>query len=302
MDDYNTARKICEKVYNDMCDKLQKSDVITTLSLCNHGLESLKKECDRDRYSVFLPPSVCLNNIISNFIGQDPILPGDVVKITLGVKIGDSIYIHGDTFTRLKDECHEHCLTALKKIVSKVKKAMIVGNTTDDVKITMEKYASLNNIQFVENCTSYEHYNGMLKSNASKYIIANYVKYYDDDDTLIHLNDCFEFEKGEVYTIVLNVYSGDFDKFQVNTGDQVHLAYINQERYNLKLKSSREFYSNAKKKYTHNVFRLDEYTSVAKYKVGIKECIENGILEPLYIETIQSGIVVYSKIFTIMIQ
>jgi hypothetical protein len=300
MEDYNTGKKICEKIYTVMCNKLRDSETMTTLELANYGLERLQKECN-ERCTVAVPPNVCLNNVISNYIGQDTITSEHVVKITLGVRVGESIYIHGDTFTKSTEGIHDVCTKALDKIASKVKKKMVAENTTDDVRIVMEKYASLNNVQMVENCTSYEHHDGMIKGINSKYIIANYVKYYDDDDIVYHPNDCFDLEKGEVYTVVLNVYSNDTNKFQVNTGDQVHLGYINKERYNLKLKSSREFYSVAKRKHGHDAFRLDAYMNVPKFKVGIKECIDNGILEPMYIETAPKDVIVYSKIFTVMI-
>jgi hypothetical protein len=131
--------------------------------------------------------------------------------------------------------------------------------------------------------------------------MLNHQKYYDEEDNLVgEENICFEFEKDEVYNINLTIIPEKQENVLKQLCDP-HILRFNDLFYNLKLKSSREFTSIAKKQHSNNAFYSSEYTASAKWRMGIKECYENGILDKYDVLCTKSKENVYHLKFTIVV-
>jgi methionine aminopeptidase len=290
-------QSILQKVYDTTTAFIKPG--MTSMEIANYAKETLEQYIHSHAQDVTIGfvPTVSIDSTVAHSIGVQIVSESSIVKIDMGVYYQDKLYILGDTFVIKPSETDKRIMASLAKIKKHIGKRMRVGHTNDDIRMYIEGECALANTLCVENTISYEHKNGCFRDVDSKYIICNYRKYYDDQDILMHPNDCFDLEKGERYTINLSVYDDEFGNAQTKTSDQVHVGFLNNSRYNLKLKSSREFYSKSLKTYKHGVFRLDGHST--REKVGIRECIDNGLLEPLYIDEMPSKIPVYSKKFTL---
>jgi methionine aminopeptidase len=182
------------------------------------------------------------------------------------------------------------------------------GETNDEIRKYIESYCSMNNCFPLENCISYQHMQvndeSHIKHNESKYMICNYKKYYMEDDTLFQENLCFEFEQGEVYHINLTIVPNDNNSDIEHVFKEIHSPHIyrcNEYYYALKLKSSRDFFSEVKNKHFNNAFILSDYTKNVRGRMGFKECYENGVIEEYPIYYNKSEIPIYHKKFTVVV-
>jgi methionine aminopeptidase len=180
---------------------------------------------------------------------------------------------------------------------------MKTGMTNDDIKMRIESKCTNMECFPIENCTSYQH--NTQPEDELKYIILNFKKYYDDDDNLVvNPNICFDIEEGDIYTINLTIIPNneDTDSEHVYTyNTDAHIMKYNEFFYNLKLKASREFCSMIKTKHGNNAFNCVEYRKNPKYRMGIRESLDAGILEEYPILYSKDKLPVYHKKFTIIV-
>jgi methionine aminopeptidase len=318
---YNTSAKICGIVIKEIFAKIRSGEMLNVRELCDYGDNRIQEECNsiykRETIKgVAFSTSISLNDCVGYYIYEDgiheynTIKPGDIVKVELGVNISGCIANLGETMIYTNDESEENVnkkyLDLLNELQTDVQKLLIPGNINDDVKIIIESKCTQRGCFPVENTTSYQHLDGQLQTFESKYMITNYQKYYDDDDDLVLQNVCFEFEKGDVYTINLVVVPNDIEKDDETVHNYIekhdpHIYRFNDQYYGLRLKMSREFFSKAKPKHNTNAFNLLPYKTNFKYKVGIKECYENGILESYPILYTKDKYPVFHKKFTVIV-
>ena len=318
---YNVAAKICGKVYNILKEKILSGEILYVSTLQILGNETIEKECKQvykqlKNKGIAFPISISLNNCVGNYIyenGSDEyniIKNGDVVKIELGVNIDGCIAMLGETIIyneNDKDENKENTkyIEFLNKLQKDIVKIIKHGETNDEIKIYIESKCTESGCFPVENTISYQHFDSKLSTDSSKYIITNYKKYYDDEDLLISKeNLCFEFEKGEVYTINLTIIQNNSEnetEHNYTEPHQPHIYRFNEYFYNLKLASSKSFCSVIHEQYQKNAFDCVPYKNQLKYKLGIKESISKGILiqYPVYYSKDQS--IVFHKKFTIVV-
>lgn len=313
-DYYSSALKICKTVIDELFLKIKSSEILYLKDLHLYGNTRLLEECKlkNEKISkIAFPTSISLNNCVGNYLYEpnQQILPGDIVKIQLGVNVNNCIVHVGETICyKEKNQEHEKYLLLLNELENKIKKTMISGNINDDIKILIESECTKYDCFPVENTISYQHLDGQEFTDESKYIITNYKKYYDNDDYLIvPQNTCFEFEKDEVYTVKLviipnNLDNSDETDHKYIKNEKSHIYRFNDTFYDLKLKMSREFVSNAKREHGTNAFNALEYQLNGKSRVAIKQCYESGILESYPIMCSKDGLNVYHKIFTIRIK
>lgn len=318
---YNTSAKICGIVIKEIFAKIRSGEMLNVRDLCDYGDNRIQEECNRiykreTIKGIAFATSISLNDCVGYYIYENgideynTIKPGDIVKVELGVNISGCIANLGETMIYTNDESEENVnkkyLDLLNELQTDVQKLLIPGNINDDVKIIIESKCTQRGCFPVENTTSYQHLDGQLQTFESKYMITNYQKYYDDDDDLVLQNICFEFEKGDVYTINLVVVPNDTEKDDETVHNYIekhdpHIYRFNDQYYGLRLKMSREFFSKAKPKHNTNAFNLLPYKTNFKYKVGIKECYENGILESYPILYTKDKYPVFHKKFTVIV-
>jgi methionyl aminopeptidase len=319
---YNTCAKICGLVIKEIFSKIRSSEMLSVTSLCEYGDTRIKEECDKiykreTVKGVAFATNISLNDCVGYYIYErdmdeyNTIKTGDVVKVELGVNIGGCIANLGETiiYTDNKNETtneNKKYLDLLNQLQTDVQKLLIPGNLNDDVKIIIESKCTQVGCFPVENTTSYQHLDGQLQTFESKYMITNYQKYYDDDGLAVLQNTCFEFEQGDVYTISLVIVPNDIQQNDETIHNYIekhdpHIYRFNDQYYGLRLKMSRDFFSNAKSQHNTNAFNSLSYKQNYKYRVGIKECYENGILESYPILYTKDKYPVFHKKFTIIV-
>lgn len=315
---YNIAASICGKVYNQIKHKIlfdKERDILTLTSYGNQCiLDELstifKKEKDKN---IAFPVSISLNNCVGNYIydyqnkdsDYNTIKETDVIKIELGVSISGCISILADTFVINDNPEIKNIIDFLNNIQEELVKRIKHEECADEIRMFIESKCTDNNIFPIENCMSYQQMEGYLTGDTLKYMILNYNKYYDNDDYLISPENInYEFEENDIYTINLTVIpiKDEFETVKYKTSENSHIYRFNEHTYLLKLKNSRNFYSQVKLNHKNYAFDISPYYSNIKNKVGIRECMNNHILESYPIIYIQpSNIPVITKKFTIIV-
>jgi methionine aminopeptidase len=319
---YNACAKICGIVFREIVLKISNNEMLQTNLLNEYGDSRILEECSkiykREYKNIAFPTSISLNDCVGNYIYQEEyvshntIKHGDVVKIELGVNIGGCIAVLGETIIHNSQENNSNqdyskYLDLLNELSLSIPNMILPGALNDDVKIMIESKCTESGCFPVENSVSYQHIGGQLETEESKYIITNYKKYYDDDDNLaVPENLCFEFEPGEVYTINLTIIPNDYEKDDETQHEyyephESHIYRFNENYYSLKLKMSREFCSESKNKHDTNAFNCLPYKKNSRWRVGIKECLDNNILDEYPIIYSKDKLPVFHKKFTLVV-
>lgn len=319
---YNAAAKICGKVYNLLKENILSGKILYVSELERLGNETIRNECNliykRIKIKgIAFPVSISLNNCVGNYTyenGNDEyniIKNGDIIKIELGVNIDGYIAVLGETLiyneksSEIDNENIKY-IEFLDKLQKDIVKIIKHGEINDEVKTYIESKCTELECFPVENTISYQHVDGKLSTDNSKYIITNYKKYYDEEDLLISKeNLCFEFEKHEIYTINLTIIKNNSEgetEHKYLEPHQPHIYRFNEYFYNLKLASSRSFCSVIHEEYQKNAFDYVPYKNQIKYKYGIKESLKNGILIQYPIYYSKDNNIVFHKKFTIIVE
>jgi methionine aminopeptidase len=297
---YTLASSICKQIFTKLKDLILTKTELSLKTLSLLGNQLILEQGGK----VAFPISISLNNCVGNYlydsINSETIQENDLVKIHLGVSVNKCIVQLCETFFA-NGSNHKH-IDFLNKIQKKVLKMIKHGETNDETRIMIESMCTNENVFPVENCISYEQIDSNLKQDDSKYLILNHTKYYDSNDYLIsEENICYEFEINEVYTIDLSIVenSEDDKTLYINLDPQIYR--FNEFNQSLKLKSSREFLNKIKSLYSTFAFDINPYKDNVKNRIGIKECIEKGLLEPFPIKLTKNKENVFSKKFTIIV-
>jgi methionine aminopeptidase len=318
IDKYNSAANICGKVFNKIKQYIIERNERDVRKLSIYGNELLLEELnliykkETSKYIAF-PVSISLNNCISNYIYDysnvdseyNIIKDSDVIKIGLGVSICGCIAMLTETFMLNETDEVKRAIHFLNKIQKDITKLIKHEQTADEMRIYIESKSTNNNVFPVENCISYQQDVGHLYTDESKYMILNYCKYYDMDDYLISPENInYEFEEDDVYTIDVSVFPirEGCDDIKYRYDDNNHIYRFNEYNYALKLKNSRVFYNEIKKKHENYAFELEPYVKIIKNKIGIMECVNNNILDKLPIKYVKPDCIpVITKKFTIIV-
>lgn len=313
---YHTAASICGKIYSELKEKIISGTRITK-DISSYGNQRIMEELsqvykkEKDKKIAF-PVSVSLNNCLGNFIYDyqnetseyNTIKETDVIKIELGVCIGGCISVLCETFTIDDNPKIKEIRDFLDKMEKDLVKRIKHEETADELRIYFESKCTDHDVFPIENCISYQQDNGLLKSDEHKYLIFNYRKYYDMDDYLITPENInYEFEEHDVYTINLSVIPSQDEEHTIkykNSGES-HIYRFNEYTYCLKLKSAKAFYSQVKSKNANCAFEVAPYLTDVKNRMGIKECLDNGILEKYPIAYVHPNIPVITKKFTVLV-
>lgn len=311
---YNTAAKICGHVWTTLKEMILTKQILDVKQLEIMGDTLINDECNkiykREKVKgIAFPTSISLNNCVGYYLHEQSnkeynvIKDDDVIKIELGVNIGGCIAVLGETIVNEKYLKYVDFLDQLQKDIVKM---IVPGEINDEIKIHIESKCTEIGCFPVENNTSYQQLDNQLNTQESKCIITNYKKYYDEDDNLLIDNLCYEFEENEVYTINLTIIPNNNDQTDETEHLYIerhppHIYRCNEFYYNLKLKSSREFYSNVKNKYNTNAFSGLEYKNDVRSRIGIKESMENGILDSYPIYYSKDNYPIFHKKFTIVV-
>lgn len=311
-DKYTCGAKICGIVYDDLKNQITTKTHLDVKWLSDYGTEKIKEECFKvfkkeKNKGVAYPVSISLNDCVGHYIYQESndqyntIHDGDVVKIELGVNIGGCVSKMGETFLNTTDTTHEKYIDLLQDLQDIVIDFVCPQETNDEIRINIESKCTEFDCFPVQNTFSYR-YDYKYDDDIQKYMTLNYKKKYDmDDNLLVQENFCYEFENNEVYYIELVIVPNIQNEHIYTKNDTSHIYRFNDLYYSLKLKSSREFLTKVKKEHNENSFEIAKHTMDAKSRLGVRECIESGLLENYPILYTKSKTPVFFKKFTIIV-
>lgn len=316
---YHASASICGKVYNKIKAKIIEENERNILILTAYGNNLITDELNnvykksKNKYIAF-PVSISLNNCLGNYIynhnnpdsPHNTIKETDVIKVELAVSIDGCISVLAETFTITENDKVKEINKFLDKIQKELVKKIKHEETADEMRMLVESKCTDNDLFPIENCMSYQQWEGDLKRDDLKYMILNYRKYYDMNDYLISPENInYEFEENDIYTINLSVIPTRDDieeNIKYKTNEESHIYRLNEYTYSLKLKSSKSFYSQVKSNHKNYAFDVSVYNSDAKNRMGIKECLNNNILEAYPITYVHpQTLPVITKKFTIIV-
>ena len=320
---YHVSASICGKVYNQLKTKIITENERNILTLTKLGNQLILDELNnvykksKDKNIAF-PVSISLNNCVGNYIYNhdnptshfNTINELDVIKIELGVSIDGCISILAETFTINENPKVKTITDFLDKMQKVLVKQIKHEETVDEMRILFENKCIDHGVFPVENCMSYQQSEGHLKEDTLKYMVLNYHKYYDRNDYLISPENInYEFEECDVFTINLSVNYDNNSDIVYKDNSESHIYRLNEHTYSLKLKSSKAFYSEVKYNHKNYGFDISLYNNNnnnnnnnVKNKMGIKECLNNNILDSFPIKYIlPSDNSVITKKFTIIV-
>ena len=310
LEKYKLASKICKIVFNKLKDEILKNNKTDILELTKLGDQLLIEEYEKRKIKnvkvvkIGFPTCISLNNCVGYYVYEkqmsffNNIKENDLVKIELGLNLDDCTNIFGDTFYNKNDNDND-------KLESKITKLMVCESTNDDIKRLIEAYCTEYNCFPVENTFSYQHTDFHIQSDESKYIVTNHRKYYDEDDNLAVSPDiCFDLEENEVYTINLTIIPNTLDEKDHIYSElhQPHIYKYNEYFHNFRLQSSKQFYSHIKKIHGSNPFTMTNYNNNPKYKMGLKESLDNGILNYYPVLYNKQKLPVFFRKFTLIVK
>jgi len=307
---YNDAASIAGKIYKELKNKIQSKYILSISELCIYGNLRIVQETNLIHKNITdkgiaLPVTISLNNYMNGSPDKSLIKDKDLVKIELAVSINGYIAILGETFIAGLDNQSleiQKSIDFLHSLQHDIINTIKHGETNDEVRIMIESKSTNHSLFPIENCTSYQQFQNNPITIDSKFMILNYKDTIDSNE-----NTCFEFEKNEVYDINLSMIPIFDDSLNIkySNAEEPTIYRFNDYKYQLKLKSSREFYSNVKNIHKNYFFDIKKYNSNVKHRIGIKECFDNGILDKINIQSISSNklhIPIICKKFTIIVK
>ena len=278
-------------ILNELVKKIKPG--INTLKLCTHGDNRIIEETNRIykdiKYKgIAFPTNISINNIVGNCVHDSVINNGDIVKIDLGAHIdGYPAFV---TYTVVvntgKEKINDKRSNVVKAVIEASREIFSImkpDNTNRDVVNILEKVSQKYGVNLP---ITNERGNipGIYSYQISRYVIDGY---NDDTDEHVHRlilhrnNPNYDFvlretlfEDGEIYTIDIVMSTGSGRLSREESSNILKKSYRKYEP--LRLSSSKASLASFKKDiFPQNVTSLLN----PRFKLGLKECINKGIIE-----------------------
>lgn len=312
---YKTGYTIVHKVMHFVCKYACQGK--TLLDVAKFGDDLMKSELDKiyrkkklDRgKGIAMPTCVSVNEIAAFYSPLENhmqvLKEGDVIKIELGVHIDGFPCISTRTKYLSYDndpnrEKIENVLKALDMCVEKVKGCLKVDKNMMAIQDELGKVVEKYGVNLVDADTELPHIAGLYCWQISRDYLDTYNR-NDDEYKLVPNN-----RKSQVYVKDQNFRTNDVMMIDImlSTGEgKLRLApieptvYIKNSdiKYNLKRKASRYALSKFSEK-AGNFFGSVRGMDDSKFKFGLKECVKQRLIEPLFILREKEGeFIVQSK-------
>ncbi|BFZ22640.1 hypothetical protein BsWGS_25679 [Bradybaena similaris] len=260
----------------------------TVLELCEFGDNRLNEETskvfkkDKEmKKGIAFPTCVSINNCVCHFspLKSDPdvtLKDGDVVKIDLGAHVDG--YIAVAAHTVVVGASKDNPVTGRKAdVIVATQKALEVALRL--VKPGNTNYQTTDGIQKVTEDFKCKPIEGMLSHQLKQHII-------DGEKAIIQNpseaqrkdHESCEFDVHEVYAIDILVSTGDGKGRELDTRTTVYKK--KDIIYQLKMKASRQFFSETEKKFLLMPFTLRAFDDERKAKMGVLECVKHDLMQP----------------------
>lgn len=286
---YKTAGSIVNKALQSV---IQSCKVGTSAkAMCQKGDHLLESEANKKyknepdmKKGIAFPTCVSVNNCICHFSPSknDPdyvLKAGDVVKVDLGAHIDGFIAVAAHTIVigataenKCKGRASDVVLAAYYASQAALRH-LKDGTNNYAVTEAVQKIASEFKCKPIEGMLS--HQLKQFKIDGEKTIIQNPTIAQKKE------HEKCQFEKYEVYAMDVLVSTGEGLGKELDT--KVSIYKKTEENYLLKLKASRAFYAEVKKKYGSMPFNLRNFEEEAKAKMGVHECVAHKLVEPFQV-------------------
>lgn len=286
---YKTAGGIVNKTLQSIIQSCKVG--ASAKALCQKGDNLLEQEANKKyknepdmKKGIAFPTCLSVNNCICHFSPSknDPdytLKAGDVVKIDLGAHIDGFIAVAAHTIVigaTAENKCKGRSADVVLAAYHANQAALrLLKDGTSNYAVTeaVQKIAAEYKCKPIEGMLS--HQLKQFKIDGEKTIIQNPTIAQKKE------HEKCQFEKYEVYAMDVLISTGEGLGKELDT--KVSIYKKTEENYLLKLKASRAFYAEVKKKYGTMPFNLRNFEEEAKAKMGVHECVTHKLIEPFQV-------------------
>jgi len=258
----------------------------TPLQLCDIGDKFIDAACAqvyskaKIEKGIAFPTCISVNHCVAHFSplsGEDgePLLPGDVVKVDLGCHL--DAYVAQVAHTIVCVEEHEAGAPVIGKAADVIRAAyeaselahrmLKVGNKNSDVSAMIEKVAESYGVNAVQ---------GVLSHRMKKHVIDGN-KVIMNKPTTDHKVEEVEFEVNDVFTMDVVMTTGEGKPNEQDKRTTIYKRAMDTQ-YNLKMKTSRTFFSEVNKRFTTFPFTLRALSDEKTARMGVVECHNHELM------------------------
>lgn len=285
--------KVAGDIVNRVLQTTIKACVVgaSAKAICLKGDAMLMQEADKKykneedmKKGVAFPTCLSVNNCICHFSPSrnDPdylLKENDVVKIDLGAHIDGFIAVAAHTIVvgaTADNKCKGRAADVVLAAYHASQAALrLLKDGTGNYAVTeaVQKIAADFKCKPIEGMLS--HQLKQFKIDGEKTIIQNPTIAQKKE------HEKCDFEKYEVYAMDVLISTGEGLGKEHDT--RVSIYKKTEENYLLKLKASRAFYAEVKRKYGPMPFNLRNFEEEAKAKMGVNECVTHKLVEPFQV-------------------
>lgn len=285
--------KVAGDIVNRVLQTTIKACVVgaSAKAICLKGDAMLMQEADKKykneedmKKGVAFPTCLSVNNCICHFSPSrndtDYLLKeNDVVKIDLGAHIDGFIAVAAHTIVvgaTAENKCKGRAADVVLAAYHASQAALrLLKDGTGNYAVTeaVQKIAADFKCKPIEGMLS--HQLKQFKIDGEKTIIQNPTIAQKKE------HEKCDFEKYEVYAMDVLISTGEGLGKEHDT--RVSIYKKTEENYLLKLKASRAFYAEVKRKYGPMPFNLRNFEEEAKAKMGVNECVTHKLVEPFQV-------------------
>ena len=324
-DKYKTASKIVNKAMKQVLNEIKAGQKILDLAVLGDGIIEnelgLIYNKKKLKYGKGISMPTCINvNHIAAFTSplQDNnqvLKDGDVIKVEMGVHVDGFICLTAETKYLSYEgdpnkEKIENLLKAIDLCKQKVKGALKVDKKTLGVVKAFEEASTKHEVSLVSaDVDNYDHLPGLFCYQLSRGFVDSYNE--DDDDPshkMIIVNKKVDIKnKDEVFrtndVMVIDIMMSTGTGKMAERENIMPSVYIRNPdvHYSLKMKASRKTYNEFAKRGDVYPCSLRSFEN-NKMRLGLKECVKHGVLEPFQILSEKDGEFIAQCKFTTIIK
>jgi len=306
---YNMAAEIVNGILKEIVAKCQVGQSVG--ELCDYGDQQLGERANKVfrkekemKKGVAFPTCISVNNCVCHFSplrseSDLKLADGDVVKIDLGVHIDGFIAVGAHTLVvgaskdkKVTGRKADAILAAHNCLEAAIRMLRPTQHKNFDITDAIQKISEAFHCKPVENMISHE-----LKRNkidGPKVIIQN-----PGDKQRQDTEKC-EFEQYEVFAVDVLITTGEGKAREIDSRTTVYKRN-DDVVYQLKMKTSRTFFSEIDKRFGNMPFTLRACEDEKKAKMGVLECERHNLMKPFQVLYEREGEVVAQFKATILI-
>ncbi|KAK2175890.1 hypothetical protein NP493_700g00003 [Ridgeia piscesae] len=306
---YKMAAEMVNAILKDAVGRCKPGEKVADIcefadkQLIEQTAKVFKKEKDLKKGIAF-PTCISINNCICHFspLKTDPevvIKDGDLVKIDMGAHVDGFVAVSAHTFvvgaspdnkvTGRKADVIMAAHMAAEAALRLVKPTVVNFDVTDSIQKACESYK----------CKPIE---GMLSHQLKQHVIDGEKSIIQNPTELQRReHDKCTFEVHEAYAIDILVSTGADAKGREHDTRTTIYKRTPDTIYNLKMKASRQFFSEVDKRFGVMPFTLRSFEDETKAKLGVVECVKHELLDPFAVLWEREGELVAQFKFTVLL-